>query len=83
MTEILAGIVMFTLVVLLLVVTLLVAKRKLVAQGDVTILINEDPAKALKVAGRQHAARLARRAAGSSSRRPAAARAPAASARSW
>jgi Na+-transporting NADH:ubiquinone oxidoreductase subunit F len=50
MTEILAGIVMFTLVVLLLVATLLVAKRKLVAHGDVTILINEDPAKALKVA---------------------------------
>jgi Na+-transporting NADH:ubiquinone oxidoreductase subunit F len=50
MTEILAGIVMFTLVVLLLVATLLVAKRKLVAHGDVTITINEDPAKALKVA---------------------------------
>jgi Na+-transporting NADH:ubiquinone oxidoreductase subunit F len=50
MLEIVAGIVMFTLVVLLLVVTLLVAKRKLVAHGDVTITINEDPAKALKVA---------------------------------
>jgi Na+-transporting NADH:ubiquinone oxidoreductase subunit F len=49
MIEILAGIVMFTLVVLLLVATLLVAKRKLVAHGDVTITINEDPAKALKV----------------------------------
>ncbi|HEX4882865.1 MAG TPA: NADH:ubiquinone reductase (Na(+)-transporting) subunit F [Casimicrobiaceae bacterium] len=49
MTEILAGIVMFTLVVLLLVATLLVAKRKLVAHGDVTITINEDPAKSLKV----------------------------------
>jgi Na+-transporting NADH:ubiquinone oxidoreductase subunit F len=49
MTEILAGIVMFTLVVLLLVATLLVAKRKLVAHGDVTITVNDDPAKALKV----------------------------------
>ena len=49
MIEIVAGIVMFTLVVLLLVATLLVAKRKLVAHGDVTITINDDPAKALKV----------------------------------
>jgi Na+-transporting NADH:ubiquinone oxidoreductase subunit F len=39
---------MFTAVILLLVAVLLAAKRKLVAHGDVSILINEDPAKALK-----------------------------------
>jgi Na+-transporting NADH:ubiquinone oxidoreductase subunit F len=50
MTEIVSGIVMFTAVVLALVALLLVAKRKLVAHGDVTITINDDPAKALKVA---------------------------------
>ena len=49
MTEIVSGIVMFTAVVLALVALLLVAKRKLVAHGDVTITINDDPAKALKV----------------------------------
>ncbi len=50
MTEIVAGIVMFTAVVLMLVAMLLVAKRKLVAHGDVRITINEDPDKAFKVA---------------------------------
>jgi Na+-transporting NADH:ubiquinone oxidoreductase subunit F len=50
MTEIVSGIVMFTAVVLALVALLLVAKRKLVAHGDVTITINDDPGKALKVA---------------------------------
>jgi Na+-transporting NADH:ubiquinone oxidoreductase subunit F len=48
MNEILTGIVMFTAVILLLVAILLAAKRKLVAHGDVSILINEDPTKALK-----------------------------------
>ena len=48
MNEILTGIAMFTAVILLLVALLLAAKRKLVAHGDVSILINEDPAKALK-----------------------------------
>ena len=48
MNEILTGIAMFTAVILLLVAVLLAAKRKLVAHGDVSILINEDPAKALK-----------------------------------
>jgi Na+-transporting NADH:ubiquinone oxidoreductase subunit F len=47
MTEIITGIVMFTGVILLLVAVLLAAKRKLVAHGDVSILINDDPAKAL------------------------------------
>ena len=48
MNEILTGVVMFTAVILLLVAILLAAKRKLVAHGDVSILINDDPAKALK-----------------------------------
>jgi Na+-transporting NADH:ubiquinone oxidoreductase subunit F len=48
MNEIITGIVMFTGVILLLVAVLLAAKRKLVAHGDVSILINDDPAKALK-----------------------------------
>jgi Na+-transporting NADH:ubiquinone oxidoreductase subunit F len=49
MGEILSGIVMFTAVTLLLVAVLLVMKRKLVAHGAVTIVINDDPEKALKV----------------------------------
>ncbi len=48
MNEILTGIAMFTAVILLLVAILLAAKRKLVAHGDVSILINDDPGKALK-----------------------------------
>jgi hypothetical protein len=48
MNEIVTGIAMFTAVILLLVAILLAAKRKLVAHGDVTIIINDDPAKALK-----------------------------------
>jgi Na+-transporting NADH:ubiquinone oxidoreductase subunit F len=50
MTEIAFGVVMFTAVVLLLVVILMAARSRLVATGDVTITINEDPAKALRVA---------------------------------
>jgi len=50
MTEVLSGVVMFTVVVLALVALLLGARRRLVQSGDVTITINEDPAKALKVA---------------------------------
>lgn len=50
MTEIFAGVFMFTAVILLLVAVLLVARRKLVASGDVTITVNEDPDRALKVA---------------------------------
>ncbi len=48
MNEIITGITMFTGVILLLVAVLLAAKRKLVAHGDVAILINDDPGKALK-----------------------------------
>jgi Na+-transporting NADH:ubiquinone oxidoreductase subunit F len=50
MIEIASGVAMFTAVVLALVALLLGARRKLVPSGAVTITINEDPAKALKVA---------------------------------
>jgi len=50
MTEIVAGIVMFTVVIVALVALLLAAKRKLVPSGDVTVTINEDASKALRVA---------------------------------
>ena len=44
------GIGMFTLVVCLLVIVILIAKKKLVATGDVTIGINEDAEKSIQVA---------------------------------
>jgi Na+-transporting NADH:ubiquinone oxidoreductase subunit F len=50
MLEVFSGVVMFTAVVLALVALLLGARRRLVQSGEVTITINEDPAKALKVA---------------------------------
>jgi Na+-transporting NADH:ubiquinone oxidoreductase subunit F len=50
MIEVLSGVTMFTVVVLALVALLLGARRRLVQQGEVTIRINDDPAKALKVA---------------------------------
>ncbi len=49
MSEIVLGVAMFTSVILLVVALLLVAKRMLVASGEVTVLINEDPGKALRV----------------------------------
>ena len=73
MTEIVLGVAMFTAVILALIALLMAARSKLVATGDVTITINEDPDKALRVpAGAR-----------SSSPRPAAARAPAGCARWW
>ncbi|MCC5826060.1 NADH:ubiquinone reductase (Na(+)-transporting) subunit F [Alkalimonas sp.] len=48
MQEIILGVVMFTLVVVALVFIILAAKSKLVASGEVTILINGDPEKAIK-----------------------------------
>jgi Na+-transporting NADH:ubiquinone oxidoreductase subunit F len=48
-SEILLGVAMFTGVILLLVGILLGAKRRLVAAGDVSIVINDDPAKSLRV----------------------------------
>jgi len=50
MIEVLSGVAMFTVVVLALVALLLGARRRLVQSGEVTITINDDPAKALKVA---------------------------------
>ncbi len=44
------GVLMFSVVILSLVAVLLMAKAKLVASGDVQILINGDPAKALTTA---------------------------------
>ena len=45
--EIILGVVMFTVIVLVLVGIILFAKSKLVAEGDVTISINDDPDKAI------------------------------------
>ena len=49
MGEIFLGVAMFTVVTLLVVGVLLAARRKLVATGDVTIVINDDPEKSLRV----------------------------------
>jgi Na+-transporting NADH:ubiquinone oxidoreductase subunit F len=48
MITILFGVVAFTLMIVLLVGVLLVAKTKLVPSGDVSILINDNPANSLK-----------------------------------
>jgi Na+-transporting NADH:ubiquinone oxidoreductase subunit F len=45
--DIILGVVMFTLIVLVLVLVILFAKSKLVPTGDITILINDDPDKAI------------------------------------
>ncbi len=50
MTTIALGVFMFTFVIVTLVAFLMVARNKLVATGEVTILVNEDPEKALKTA---------------------------------
>jgi Na+-transporting NADH:ubiquinone oxidoreductase subunit F len=49
MTTVLIGMLMFTVVILSLVVILMLAKSRLVATGDVTISVNEDPDKSLDV----------------------------------
>jgi Na+-transporting NADH:ubiquinone oxidoreductase subunit F len=49
MITIFLGVAVFVLVIVALVVILMVAKSKLVASGDVTITINEDPDKALVI----------------------------------
>ena len=48
MTTVALGVFMFTFVIVSLVAFLMVARSKLVATGEVTITINEDPDKALK-----------------------------------
>jgi Na+-transporting NADH:ubiquinone oxidoreductase subunit F len=50
MTTIALGVFMFTFVIVTLVAFLMVARSKLVATGQVTILVNEDPDKALRTA---------------------------------
>ncbi|WP_427982753.1 NADH:ubiquinone reductase (Na(+)-transporting) subunit F [Agarivorans sp.] len=45
--EIILGVTMFTLIVLALVTVILFAKSKLVSSGDIQILINDDPSKAI------------------------------------
>lgn len=46
--EIILGVAMFTLIVLVLVVLIVFAKSKLVSEGDVTIIVNDDPEKSFK-----------------------------------
>ena len=50
MNTIILGVVMFTVVILALVTILMVARSRLVASGEVSILINDDPANTLKTA---------------------------------
>ena len=50
MTTIALGVFMFTFVIVTLVAFLMVARSKLVATGEVTILVNEDTDKALRTA---------------------------------
>ena len=50
MLDIALAVAVFTIVVLLLVGLLMQARRRLVPSGDVSIVINDDPGKALKVA---------------------------------
>ncbi len=49
MSTIVIGVFLFTVIILSLVGVLMVAKRKLVAGGEVNIIINDDPSKALTV----------------------------------
>ncbi len=51
METILFGVVGFTVIILALVAVLMVAKAKLVPSGDVTIIINDDPDKAIHTGG--------------------------------
>ena len=48
MTTVLFGVLIFTLIILALVVTVLGARAKLVASGEVSIVINDDPKNTLK-----------------------------------
>ena len=51
------GVLMFTFVIVALSVFIMVARAKMVATGDVTITINEDPTKALTTPGPGRVAR--------------------------
>ena len=48
MTLVLLGVVMFTAIVLALVAVMLVAKARLVTSGDVSILVNDEPANTIQ-----------------------------------
>ena len=48
MTTIIIGVAVFVLVIVALVIVLMFAKSKLVASGDVTITVNDDPDKAIR-----------------------------------
>ncbi len=48
MSTIIAGVLAFTLLILLLVMGVLLARSKLVASGEVQILVNDDPSKAIR-----------------------------------
>ena len=48
-TTVLLGVVMFTVTVVALVAMILFARSRLVSSGNVTILINDDPEKAIEV----------------------------------
>ncbi len=50
MTTVVLGVFMFTTMIVTLVVVLMLARRELVATGDVTLTINDDPDKALTTA---------------------------------
>ena len=50
MMTVLLGVLMFTFVILSMVGILMVARKQLVATGDVTIVVNDDPTKALTTA---------------------------------
>jgi Na+-transporting NADH:ubiquinone oxidoreductase subunit F len=50
MLTVILGVAVFVFVIVLLVVVLMIAKSKLVATGDVTITVNEDPDKAIVTA---------------------------------
>ena len=47
MNTVLLGVAMFSVVILSLVAILMIARKRLVASGDVSILINDDPDKAI------------------------------------
>ena len=81
MTEVISGVGMFTGVVLALVTIILVARSRLVPSGNVRILINDDESKALSVPAGRQAAQCAGRQQGLRVFGPAAAVAPAPSAR--
>ena len=60
MTTVALGVFMFTFVIVSLVAGLMVARNQLVATGDVTITVNDDPDKAIKTSQSQSPVRAQR-----------------------